>query len=40
MCGGGKHWKNGKCVHKLRVRSEGSDDYFDIPDAVDAHWEE
>ena len=30
--------KNGKCRRAvLRVRSTGSDDFFDIPDVEDAH---
>ena len=33
--------KNGKCIRSvLRVRSTGSDGFFEIPDVEDAHWAE
>jgi hypothetical protein len=35
----GKKMKNGKCKRGvLRVRSAGSEDFFDIPDVEDVHW--
>ena len=38
-CTNGKKLKNGKCKRGvLRVRSAGSEDFFDIPDVEDVHW--